>query len=98
MKALAKAALTYLSKKSSPALVKLLDSAVANARGQGISAESLYVKEVMVNKGAVLKRYRPFARGRAGTLRKTMSIVHLELGTKSSGKAPKTKKPKNRPV
>ncbi len=78
----ARAALLYLPKKSSPALGKLLDSAIANASSSGNSVENLFVKTITVNKGAVMRRARPFARGRSGTLRKTMSIVFLELGTK----------------
>jgi large subunit ribosomal protein L22 len=80
----ARAALLYLPKKSSPAISKLLDSAIANARVAGNSAENLFVKTITVNKGAVLRRARPFARGRSGTIRKTMSIVALELGTTAS--------------
>ena len=77
----ARTALMYLPKKSSPAISKLLDSAVANARSQGVNASDLFVKKITVDKGAVARRVRPFARGRSGTLRKTMSIVNLELGT-----------------
>ncbi len=77
----ARAALLYLPKKSSPALGKLLDSAIANASSAGNSVENLFVKTITVNKGAVMRRARPFGRGRSGTLRKTMSIVFLELGT-----------------
>jgi len=76
----ARAALTFLSKKSSPAIEKLLDSALANARTRGVSPENLFVKKITVDKGTVLKRARPFGRGRSGTLRKIMSIVSLELG------------------
>ena len=79
----AKAALQFLPKKSSPVLAKLLDSAVANARQQGATAENLFIKTITVDKGMVMRRSRPFARGRAGSLRKTMSIVKLELGTVS---------------
>src|SRR3989338_7229354 len=78
----ARAALLYLPKKSSPALGKLLDSAVANASSRGASIENLFVKTITVNKGAVMRRARPFARGRSGSVRKTMSIVFLELGTR----------------
>ncbi len=80
----ARSALTFLPKKSSPVITKLLDSAVANARGTGHTAENLFVKTITVNKGTVMKRSRPFARGRSGTLRKEMSIIFLELGTKSA--------------
>lgn len=77
----ARMALTFLPKKSSPVMLKLLNSAVANAEHQGAKADSLFVKAIAVNKGAVLRRYRPFARGRAGRIGKEMSIVTLELGT-----------------
>ncbi len=87
----ARAALLYLPKKSSPALGKLLDSAIANASSTGTSVENLFVKTITVNKGAVLRRARPFARGRSGSLRKTMSIITIELGQSNMQSA----KPKN---
>ncbi len=89
----ARAALMYLPKKSSPAISKLLDSAVANARAAGAHPENLFVKKITVDKGMVMRRYRPFARGRAGSVRKTMSIVNLELAQGSAPmKAKKAKK------
>ncbi|OGG80290.1 50S ribosomal protein L22 [Candidatus Kaiserbacteria bacterium RIFCSPLOWO2_01_FULL_54_13] len=88
----AKAALAFLPKKSSPAVAKLLDSAVANARNLGISTADLFVKKVTVDKGSVVRSFRPFARGRSGTLRKTMSIVSLELATSASKPAKLTAK------
>ena len=75
----ARAALSFLSKKSSPAIGKLLDSAVANARMQGGSADSLMIKTITVDKGMVMRRGRPFARGRSGIIQKTMSTIRLEL-------------------
>jgi len=87
----AKAALAFLPKKSSPAIQKLLDSAVSNARQQGVNADSLFVKMISVDKGLVARRYRPFARGRAGSVRKTMSIVRLELAPVQKVKAKKAK-------
>ncbi len=86
----ARAALAFMPKKSSPALLKLLDSAVANARSTGLSVEELFVKTIAVNKGAVLKRFMPKARGRAARFHRTMSIVTIELGTHAAApKAPK---------
>ena len=85
----ARAALHFLPKKSSPTIAKLLDSAVANS---GIAPDVLFVKSIAVNKGAVMRRSRPFARGRSGTIRKTMSIVTLELGTNAAPKKVRTKK------
>lgn len=85
----ARAALLFLPKKSSPAISKLLDSAVANSN---IAPDQLFVKSIAVNKGTVMRRYRPFARGRAGSVRKTMSIVTLELGTNAPAKKTRAKK------
>jgi large subunit ribosomal protein L22 len=84
--------LLFLPKKSSGAMTKLLNSAVANARQLGASESELFVKTIAVNKGLVMKRYRPFARGRAGSLRKTMSIISLELGTSAAPKKTRAKK------
>ena len=87
----ARAALHFLPMKSSPAISKLLESAVANS---GVTPDSLFVKTIAVNKGAVARRARPFARGRAGSIRKTMSIITLELGTNAPAKKPRAKKVK----
>ena len=76
----AKRALTFLPKKSAPDMLQLLDSAVANARELGLSAEDLMVKMIAVNKGNVLRRFMPKARGRAARFARTMSIITLELG------------------
>ena len=80
----AKAALMFLPKKSSPAIEKLLDSAVSNARQVGAEADNLFVKTIQVNKGLVMRRFMPKARGRASKFQKTMSIVSLELGLLST--------------
>lgn len=73
--------LAFMPKKSSPELSKLLDSAIANARQQGMNPETLFVKTITVDKGSVIRRMKPMARGRAAGIRRTMSIVNLELGT-----------------
>lgn len=76
--------LTFMPKYAAPVLAKLLNSAVANARNSGATAEELYIKTIEVNKGLVSKRGRPFARGRSGVIRKTMSHITLELGRASA--------------
>jgi large subunit ribosomal protein L22 len=73
----ARAALSFLPKKSAPAVAKLLDSAIANAGTENVRIEDLFVKTITVDKGAVMRRSRPFGRGRAGLIRKTMSIIRL---------------------
>ena len=79
----AKAALAFAPQKSTEAIEKLLDSAVANASQKGESAEHLFVKTITVDKGLVMRRFSPKARGRAGCIRKTSSIVRIELGSKA---------------
>ncbi len=90
----AKAALSFATQKSSFAIEKLLNSAVASARDAGISSDQLFVKTITIDKGMVMKRMRPFGRGRAGRLNKTSSIIKIELGslptTKTAKKSSKT--------
>ena len=90
----AKAALMFLPKKSSPAIQKLLDSAVSNARQMGKDAENLFVKTISVNKGTVMRRFKPMARGRAARFERVLSIVSLELGELSVANPKKGKKAK----
>lgn len=75
----AQKALAFLPKKSAPEMAKLLDSAVANARNLGLTADDLSVKTITVDKGIVMTRGRPFARGRTGRIHKTLSMVKIEL-------------------
>jgi len=87
--------LTHLPKRSASPILKLLKSAVANAKQNlGLDAKELYVKEVRVNQGPVLKRFRPRAFGRAAMIRKRTSHVLLVLGTKEGGKLKLGKKKK----
>jgi large subunit ribosomal protein L22 len=81
--AAAQAALAFLPQKSAPDIAKLLNSAVANARQSGQSEENLFVKTITVNKGMVMRRFKPMARGRAARYAKTMSHVAIELGTRA---------------
>ena len=88
--AAARMALTYQPQKSSEAILKLLNSAVANAtNNDSANADDLFVKTIEVNKGAVLKRFAPRARGRAAKFSKTMSIISMELGITGAPKAGK---------
>ena len=92
--AAARQALTYQPQKSSEAILKLLNSAVANASNIGASAEDLFIKTIQVNKGSVLKRFAPRARGRAASFSKTMSIISIDLGMLNAPKAGKVVKAK----
>lgn len=71
-------------KAASELLIKLLNSAAANAENNhNMDKNKLYVAEVFANQGPTLKRVRPRAQGRAFRIRKRTShitIVLKELG------------------
>ena len=70
-------------KAASELLIKLLKSAVANAENNhNMDPEKLYVAEVSVSPGPVLKRIRPRAHGRAFRILKRTSHVTLVLAEK----------------
>ncbi len=72
--------LRHAQKRAAEPLVKLLQSAIANARiRSGIAVERLIVKRITVDKGATLYRYMPRARGRGAPIRKRTSHISVEL-------------------
>lgn len=84
--------LNHRAKRSAPVFAKLIKSAVANAKALGMAVDTLIVKEVRVDKGAVLKRSRPRAQGRAFPIHKHTSHIMLTLTEKTAGvKTAKTK-------
>lgn len=74
--------LTFVNKRAALPFTKLIESAVANAKSQGADTNTLIVKSVAVNKGTVLKRFMPRARGSASRINKRNSHIMVELGTK----------------
>ena len=80
----AEAQLLMRPQRSAPALLKLLRSAVANAKSLDMKVDSLYVSSIRVDKGPMLKRMLPRAMGRATLLQKKMSHVILVLDEKET--------------
>src|SRR5262245_49706072 len=75
--------LRFMIKRGAAPMYKLLNSAVSNAKvNNGVEADKLFVKNVMVDKGMVMKRIEHKARGSANILEKKMSHVTLILDTK----------------
>jgi large subunit ribosomal protein L22 len=69
-----------MPQKASYILKKLLDSAIANARQKKyVDIDNLYVKNVIVDGGPMLKRFLPRAMGRATKVRKRSSHITLVL-------------------
>ncbi len=74
-----------LTKKAAARPVqKLLKSAVANAenRGEQVDIDRLYVKEIFVDGGPVLKRIQAAPMGRAFRVLKRQSHVTIKLDTR----------------
>lgn len=85
----ARAQLMTLPKRASDPMLKLLNSAVANAtQKEGVSAADLYISKIEVNGGIIFTRYMPRARGKASPIQKKTSHITLAL----SKKAPKKEK------
>lgn len=77
--------LKYTRRESAIHLEKLLLSAIANwqQKNEGVRLEdsNLYIKEVFVDGGRVLKRLRPAPQGRGYRVRKRSNHVTLILGS-----------------
>jgi large subunit ribosomal protein L22 len=72
--------LTFTRKKAAGIVQKVLKSAMANAKqNPNIDENILYIKEVTVDHGPALKRWRARAQGRAAGIRKRMSHITIVL-------------------
>lgn len=68
--------LRFLPKKGAEILLKVIESAVANAsQNEAIDVDTLYIKEVFIDGGPMLKRIRPRAMGRASRILKRTSHI-----------------------
>ena len=72
--------LSYNPRYASSVILKLLQSAVANAENNnGMNPADLYIEECFANKGSTMKRIRPRAQGRAYRIEKRMSHITIIL-------------------
>jgi large subunit ribosomal protein L22 len=79
----ARAILKQTPKAACEHLLKLLDSAVANAENNyEMDTQNLYVSEVFACPGPILKRIRPRAHGRAYRINKRTSHITITLREK----------------
>ena len=77
------AILMYTPKAAAPVVLKLLNSAIANAENNlQLNREDLYVAEVFANPGPTLKRYVARSRGSASPMLKRTSHITVVLDTK----------------
>ena len=80
--------LKFNSKEASRRLEKLLLSAISNwqAKNEDASVEEaeLFVQEIRVDGGSMLKRLRPAPQGRAHRIRKRSNHVTMVVGAKNN--------------
>jgi large subunit ribosomal protein L22 len=77
--------LKFMPLKAAAIIYKTLRSAIANAENnQELDVDTLVVKNILVDQGPSLKRFRPRARGRASRILKRTS--HLTVIVESSVK------------
>jgi large subunit ribosomal protein L22 len=81
--------LKYEPKSGAPKLEKLLLSAISSweAKNQDVKLEEadLYIKDVWVDGGRILKRLRPAPQGRAHRIRKRSNHVTLVVASLKDG-------------
>jgi large subunit ribosomal protein L22 len=83
----AEAELMLQRRRAAKPLLKLLRSAVANAKQQNINGANLVVSEIRVDQGTMLKRFLPRARGMATPIQKKMS--HVSIALEEGGAVPR---------
>ena len=88
---MALAILRFNPKEASRRLEKLLLSAIANWEAKNedgnIEEADLFIKEIRVDGGTMLKRLRPAPQGRAHRIRKRSNHVTLVLGANNNTEA-----------
>ena len=85
------AILRFNTKEASRRLEKLLLSAIANWQAKNEDADieqaDLFVKEIRVDGGRMLKRLRPAPQGRAHRIRKRSNHVTVVLGSRNNAES-----------
>ncbi|MBR5348595.1 MAG: 50S ribosomal protein L22 [Lachnospiraceae bacterium] len=72
--------LTYNPRYASSVILKLLNSAVANAENNnGMNPDNLFIEECFANQGPTMKRMHPRAQGRAYGILKRVSHITIVL-------------------
>ncbi len=83
----AQAILQHAPRAVSADILKLLNSAVANAESAyELGPDELKVRRAFVDEGPTIKRYRPRALGRATRINKRTSHMTIELTTEGNGR------------
>lgn len=79
--------LTFLKKRVAQDVKKVVQSAIANAENNhSLDVDRLYIKEAVVGKALVMKRFHPRARGRASRIVKPFSHIRVVVRERDEDK------------
>ena len=79
--------LKFSNKRVSQNVLKVLNSAIANAENnKQLDIDNLYVKEAYVGKSLSMKRFRPRAKGRSSSIVKPFSKLTIILEERTINK------------
>ena len=82
--------LKFSNKRVSQNVLKVLNSAIANAENnKQLDIDNLYIKEAYVGKSLSMKRFRPRAKGRASSIVKPFSKLTIILEERTTIKQEK---------
>ena len=79
--------LKFSEKRVSKNVLKVLNAAIANAENnKQLDIDNLFIKEAFVGKSIRMKRWRPRAKGRAGSIIKPFSKITIVVEERSESK------------
>lgn len=94
----ARRVLTFSERAASGPVLKVLNSAIANAENnRGLPGDELIVARAWVDEGPTLKRFRPRAMGRATRIRKRTCHISVVVGRDEEMIARLTATPEEKP-
>jgi len=80
--------LNFITKRAALPMIKLIKSAVANAKNiSGLDESNLYISRITVDEGPKMKKWMPRARGSPSPIQKKTSHITLFLDEIEKGKA-----------
>lgn len=83
--------LPFAQKRAAESISKVIRSAIANAKNQGVSDTDLIFKEIQIGEGPRLKRGRAASRGRWAPFKRRMSHIRVVLTTLNKSEVLNTK-------
>lgn len=90
------AKLEFIRKRSSDLLIKVIKTAIAQAKAQGVGETELVFKEIQISEGPRLPRGRAASRGRWHPYKKRMSHIKVILTVKKAEKEKSETKKENK--